>query len=156
MRRPRILCRAWIAVAAVVTAVSALPAASWQDIDWHDDAGGYREALEEADRTGTRMFVYFYTEWCPYCRQFNSELLGDPRVQGQIGEMLAVRVNPERGPDERSLASHYRVRGYPALFVYTPQGRGKFEPLRRTVPTPEGRPRLKTPEEFAATLRGGG
>lgn len=144
----------WLAALAIGLAAS-LHAASWEDIAWHEDAGGYRQALKTADETGAPVFVYFYTDWCPYCRQFNTELLGDPMVQGQIGEMLAVRVNPERGPDERSLATHYRVRGYPALFVYTPQGRGKLQPVRRTVATADGRPRLKTPEEFAATLGGG-
>jgi thiol:disulfide interchange protein len=146
--------RFWLAALAIGLA-AALHAASWEDIAWHEDADGYRQALETADATGAPVFVYFYTDWCPYCRQFNTELLGDARVQGQIGEMLAVRVNPERGPDERSLATHYRVRGYPALFVYTPQGKGEFQQVRRTVSTADGRPRLKTPEEFAATLRGG-
>ena len=129
-------------------------AGSWHDIAWFEDAAGYSAAVEEAERTGRPVFVYFYADWCPYCRQFNDELLADSRVQGQLGLMLAVRVNAEAGPDERSLAGHYRVRGYPALYVYKPQGRGEIESVRRTVPSGDGSPRLKTPEEFAATLRG--
>jgi thiol:disulfide interchange protein len=156
MRRSRRQAWGWVVGAAIAFAASALAAGTWQDISWHDDASGYRLAVEKAERTGRPVFVYFYADWCPYCREFNSELLGDSRVQEQIGEMLAVRVNPERGEAERSLATHYRVHGYPALFVYKPRGNDHVEPVRRTVSMPDGPPRLKTPEEFVATLRDAG
>ena len=66
--------------------------------------------------------------------------------------MLAVRVNSELGASERSLATHYSVRSYPALFVYTPESGGAFQAIRRTV-ADGGASRLKTADEFVATLR---
>lgn len=144
------------AVVASLACVAPVPA-DWQDISWFDDAAGYAEALAAAEEAETPVLVYFYTEWCPYCRQLNSELLASTEVQLELNGMLAVRVNAEKGPDERSLAAHYRVRGYPALFVYSVDSGdgypgGGFQPIRRTVGGAEG-VRLKTPEEFVATLR---
>lgn len=128
-------------------------AAGWEDIDWLDGAAGYAEAVERAEQSGDPVLVYFYTDWCPYCRQFNNSLLGEAAVQAELDSMLAVRVDAEGGPDERSLAAHYRVRGYPALYVYTAQQGGSFEPIRRTISDGSGGVRLKTAEEFVATLR---
>ena len=132
---------------------SAAATASWDDIQWFDGASGYAEAVAEAESTGASVLVYFYTDWCPYCRQLNNSLLGAPEVQAELDGMLAVRVNAEAGPGERSLAAHYSVRGYPALYVYDSAQGGRFQPIRRTVSADSGGVRLKTPEEFVATLR---
>ncbi|MDH3404861.1 MAG: thioredoxin family protein [Acidobacteriota bacterium] len=154
--------RTWflLALAAGSLACAEPAAGSWQDISWFDDAAGYAQAVAKAEAEGKPVFVYFYTEWCPYCRQLNAELLAAAEVQEEIDRMIAVRVNAEGGPDERSLAAHYRVRGYPALFVFTANARsgypgGDFQPIRRTVGGAEG-VRLKTPAEFVATLRAAG
>ncbi len=141
---------------ASLACVTPVPA-DWQDISWFDDAAGYAEALTEAEAADKPVLVYFYTDWCPYCRQLNSELLAADEVQRELAGMLAVRVNAERGPDERSLAAHYRVRGYPALFLYSVNAGngypgGDFRPIRRTVSGEDG-VRLKTPTEFVATLQ---
>ena len=126
---------------------------SWSEIDWFEGAAGYSAAVSEAEASGASVLVYFYTEWCPYCRQLNNGLLSDPVVQDQVGQMLAVRVNAEAGPEERSLAGHYQVRGYPALFVYTSAQGGRFASIRRTVAEASGATRMKTAEEFVESLR---
>jgi len=138
-----------------VAAATAVALADWDQISWYDGAAGYREAVKLSDTSGRPVLVYFYTDWCPYCRQLNNELLSDGAVQGELDAMLAVRVNAENGPDEKSLAAHYRVRGYPALYFYSPEAGGSFEPIRRTVGAAGGA-RLKTPDEFVATLRAAG
>jgi len=144
-----------LALCLLILPLSAAAASvSWDEIRWFDGATGYAEAVAKAEKNGAPVLVYFYTDWCPYCRQLNKGLLGDPAVQAQVGEMIAVRVNAEAGPDERSLAAHYRVRGYPALYVYTSARGGSFAPIRRTVAGASGAPRMKTPEEFVAALRG--
>ena len=139
-----------------VSAVSGAGAQSWNEIDWFDDAAGYARAVSLAQESGDPVLVYFYADWCPYCRQLNTELLADADVQAQVGKMLAVRVNAEAGPDERSLAGHYRVRGYPALYLYTSAQGGSFAPIRRTTGGDSGAVRLKTSQEFVETLRGDG
>jgi len=146
-------CAVLFLVLPLLTPSASVEATSWDQIAWYENASGYASALSAAESSGAPVLVYFYTDWCPYCRQFNISLLGDPEVQSQLAEMLAVRVNAEAGPDERSLAGHYRVRGYPALFVYTSAQGGSFESIRRTVAAESGT-RLKTAEEFVATLRG--
>ncbi|MCZ6507072.1 MAG: thioredoxin family protein [Acidobacteria bacterium] len=150
MRRLRFA--GWILLTSLVPVAVA---ADWDEIAWFDDASGYAEAMVEAEKSGTPVLVYFYTDWCPYCRQLNQQILTAGEVQAELGQMLAVRVNAERGPKERSLALQRRVRGYPALFIWDPGPGGGFLPIRRTVSNGT-RVRLKTPEEFVATLRSAG
>jgi thiol:disulfide interchange protein len=154
--RPLVL-RSLLGVFVASLACVAPVPADWHDISWFDDAAGYAQALAQAEDGDKHVLVYFYTGWCPYCRQLNSELLASAEVQRELDGMLAVRIDAEKGPDERSLAVHYRVRGYPALFVYSVKAGngypgGDFQPIRRTVNGADG-VRLKTPEEFVATLQ---
>jgi hypothetical protein len=62
-----------------------------------------------------------------------------------------VQVNPETGPTEKVLAEKYGVDGYPALFVHDAR-LGPATKVRRGK-TEYGERRLKTPEEYVATLR---
>ena len=64
------------------------------------------------------MVVYFRTDWCSYCRDFEEELLGDYRVELYFrNELVKVRINPEDGPEERSVADQFDVTGYPSVFI---------------------------------------
>ena len=119
---------------------------------WRDGAAGYRQAAAEAAQHGRPMLIYFRTDWCPYCREFERELLSSSEVEGYLTKLARARINPETGADEESLASIYGVNGYPALFLQRAPGE---PPLRisRTARGPDGAPRLKTAAEFIATLQ---
>ena len=118
---------------------------------WEDDAQGLYAALRTIEKGDARpMVVYFYTDWCPYCRQFEKELLGTARVRAYLSETLAVRINPENGDQEREIAEYYGVNGYPAFFVQG-QGSRAMTKVDRVV-VRNGEPRLMTPEQFVAAV----
>ncbi|MEZ5331415.1 MAG: thioredoxin family protein [Thermoanaerobaculia bacterium] len=115
-------------------------------------ADGWQEAMRRADESGKAVFVYFYTDWCPYCRQFDAELVAAPEVEAYLREdVVAVRINPEAGGAEAELARRYSVRGYPALFVHPRGALDRLHGLRRTENGPSG-PVLKSPAQFLRDL----
>jgi len=84
---------------------------------WYSGAGEYVTAMDAHRSMQTPMLVYFYTGWCPYCKQLDQEILPAEEVAQFMRSVNKVRINPEAGPDERALANQFGVRGYPSVFI---------------------------------------
>jgi thiol:disulfide interchange protein len=83
---------------------------------WFEDAPGFADAARQQAHQHAPMLVYFHTDWCPYCKKFDS-LLEDAEVRSRLANVIKVRVNPEHGDAERNLFDRrYGARGYPAIF----------------------------------------
>ena len=118
---------------------------------WDADAPGFFAALRAGEEGDSRpMVLYVYTDWCGYCRQFEKELLGTAPVKDMLGELIAVRVNPENGAQEKKIAEYYGVSGFPAFFVQGRQSRSMMRVER--IVMEGGQPRLMTPDEFIAAV----
>ena len=132
------------------------PPAGFEPARWLQGAEGLFGAIEslKGEQAGSPMVVYFYTDWCGYCRQFERELLGTPAVKKYFEDVLAVRINPESGAQEREIASYYGVSGFPAFFVHSGRSRTLSRVERMRVE--QGKPRLMTPEEFIEAVRTAG
>jgi len=119
--------------------------------DWFENASGFRSGLELAAAESRPIAVYFYTDWCGYCRQFERELLTRARVEDFTKYLVKVRINPESGPREREIADRYGVRGYPSFFV---QASANASPRKiRQHKRIGGDWVLQTPSDFVTTLR---
>jgi len=135
-------------------AIAGLAVSAWavefSTVDWYQGAEGFERAVEEAQRYQKPMFVYFRTDWCGYCKQFERQLLSDQKVIDHMNGVIKVTINPEAGSAENQIAAAYRVRGYPAIFMHPPvleQPRA----IRRTKMS-NGRVGLQSPDEFVETL----
>jgi thiol:disulfide interchange protein len=111
---------------------------------------GFREAAVRSKASGKPLFLYFYTDWCGYCRQFEKELLSTAEVIAALAEYEPVAINPEKGEEAMALGDSYGVQSYPALMVQLPGPQGPAR-VRRTVAA-GGAQRLMTPQEFVQAL----
>ena len=94
------------------------------------------------------MVIYVYTDWCPYCREFERDLLDTRAVEAYLrDEVVKVRVNPETSAGARALANELGVEGYPTVLVMTPGGRPDRMGLRVNG-------RLRPPSDFIADIDG--
>ncbi len=117
---------------------------------WYEGAAGLAEALRIQERDRLPLFLYIYTDWCPYCRQFEQELLTDAEVDGYLDAVLAVRLNPETGGEEGQLARRFGVRGYPTLVMYAASGEtASFVERMEMV---DGQPQLMSGRAFLRVL----
>lgn len=91
---------------------------------WYRGAPGYRLALNESKRTGAPVFVYFYVDWCGYCRSVDDNVLPDAKVTAALRRFIKVRINPEKHPEDDRLFDALGGRGYP--YALTGQGDGTF------------------------------
>lgn len=119
---------------------------------WHEGAQGYKLALEEAKGSQRPIALYFYTDWCGYCRKLERDVLTQPAMKPCLSSVIPVKVNPEKGPQESLLARKFGVSSFPRFFIAEPQGTGKT-PISNAAAAPGGGSRLKNADEFAADCR---
>ncbi len=117
---------------------------------WYEGVDGFRDAIAEQQATGKPMFVYFYADWCGYCRQFERVLLTERPVIEYLDTIIKVRVNPEHGRAEREIANMYRVRGFPVLVMHSSKSKTMSRVQRFTEES--GKPRLLDAEDFVEQL----
>ena len=134
-------------VAFLSTAAAHAPANGPED-RWLYGAASYARALELQRELKVPLVVYFYTDWCPYCRALDNEYLPSAPVQEYLRGVVKIRINPENGPSDREVANRYHVTGYPSFFVIgVPNGfPNSINPFRKTAPN-------LTPPEFAEACR---
>jgi len=99
--------------------------------NWLTGASGYEDAVRRRRSTAAPMVVYFFADWCPYCKQVENELFAKSDVERYFSRAtIRVRVNPEENASNRSLADRFGVDGYPSFFIL---GAGGDEPVKCTL-----------------------
>jgi thiol-disulfide isomerase/thioredoxin len=102
---------------------------------WLVGAAGFDTAMKAHKASGRPVLVYVYTDWCPYCRKFNTQVLPDERVQACIAKFAAVALNPDSGADELATAEKLRITGYPTVLALTDDA-PFFQNVATQVPAP--------------------
>ncbi len=113
---------------------------------WLNGAAGYERAIELQRELKVPLIVYFYADWCPYCRRLDSDYLPAAPVQQYLRGVVKVRINPEQGPAEDAIAQRYGVTGYPTFLVM----RNLSSPPRNIQPFRKGGANLSPAEWVTA------
>lgn len=121
---------------------------------WLDGADGLAAAIPLGQEQRKPLLLYFYTDWCGYCRQFERELLTQTELRDYLASIVAVRINPESGPAEAAMAHRYGVRSFPSLFVHS--GESKAVSRVDRVELVRGRPVLMAPAKFIDVIKTAG
>ena len=118
---------------------------------WYEGSSGYAEAGGLKRDSHAAMIVYFRTDWCPYCKRFDHDIVLSMEVATFLKTVIKVRVNPEQGPDEKALAERFGVHGFPSIFMVPANGETpvKIYPFVRSGETFQPVP----PAEFVASCR---
>lgn len=105
----------WVLLLALLTG-GMNSAAAADRIDWHTyDAGMSRSKFEKK-----KIFLYFYAEWCAYCRDMDLKTFKDPAVIGALNRnFIPIRVDSDR---EQAAAALFRVKGLPDSWFLADNG----------------------------------
>ena len=83
--------------------------------------GAFDDALARARTEKRLLLVDVYTDWCGWCKKLDREVFADGRVGEAAKDLVAVKVNAEKGGEE--IARRYRVRGYPTVLFLDGEGK---------------------------------
>ncbi len=119
--------------------------------EWYTGLEGYNRAISAHRESRAPLVVYFYVDWCGYCRHLDNKMLPSDEVQSFLKRVVKVRINPEAGDEEERLAELYGVTGYPSFFVIAKPSEApvKVHPFRAV----DGEPVALPPAQFALRCR---
>lgn len=94
-------------------------------VQWYS----YGEGQAIAKKQGKPMFIFFYTDWCIYCKKMDKEVFSDSDVISYMNSnYINVRVNPEtdkgrmvimgKETSAAYLMSMSGANGFPALMFW--------------------------------------
>ncbi len=64
---------------------------------------GIQEGMEKAQKEGKSVIMYFYTDWCVYCKKMDGQIFSDPDISAFMNEKyVSIRINPEK--DKETIA----------------------------------------------------
>ena len=98
------------------------PRASLAAEGWGSD---WDQAVVSSQQTGKPALVLFTADWCPACRQFESQVLSRTDVKKFLADrytLVVVDVTDPASANSRR-AQQFRVDGIPTLIVYDQFGR---------------------------------
>jgi len=78
------------------------------------------QAMQEAKNTNKNIFVDFYADWCPPCREMDEVTYTDPQVQEKLTQnYVLVKVDVDNNPD---LSSQYQAYSLPTIVILDANG----------------------------------
>lgn len=78
-------------------------------------------ALQRAGKEKKLVMVFFYTDWCGWCRRMDQSTFADAGVQAQLARLVPVRLNAEG--NGRAEAARFRVNSFPVIAFLDATGR---------------------------------
>lgn len=114
---------------------------------WLKGGVNFEKAMQLHREQNVPLVVYFFVDWCPYCKSLENEYFPTAPMREYLREVVKIRINPELTRADEDVARAFGIQGYPSFFIIGP---GSFpvqlSPFRR-----DGR--SLTPAEFAQRCR---
>ncbi len=64
---------------------------------------GIQEGMIKAKAEGKSIIMYFYTDWCVYCKKMDGQIFSDPDISKFMNDKyISIRINPEK--DQETIA----------------------------------------------------
>ncbi|MCJ7615274.1 MAG: thioredoxin fold domain-containing protein [Desulfobacterales bacterium] len=90
--------------------------ASSKGIKWYT----YKQGIELSKIEGVKIFLYFYADWCTYCKKMEKETFNDDSVVSYLNDnFISIKVNSDR---DTKTALDFGVRGLPSSWFIEKNG----------------------------------
>jgi len=74
----------------------------------------HKEGIEQAEKQGKKVFIYFHAKWCGYCTKMNQSTFKNINIIKYLNDnFIPVIVDSDQ---EKKISAQYGVRGLPVLW----------------------------------------
>lgn len=84
---------------------------------WYEGSENLKAAQQMAEESHADILLYFYTDWCKYCRQLEREMLNTEDVSSSASDIVKIKMNPEKDEGANRLMSFLHSKGYPGVMI---------------------------------------
>ncbi|MFH1153311.1 MAG: thioredoxin family protein [Pseudomonadota bacterium] len=99
------------ASAALILLLLVSAAGASESIKWQP----YEKGISLAQEQGKEIFLYFYADWCTYCKKMEKETFTNDSVIQYINEnFIPISINSDQN---QTVASTFSVRGLPTFWL---------------------------------------
>lgn len=106
-------------------------------ISWQNS---YSSGLALAEKEKKMKMLYFYTDWCGWCKKMEKEAFTDKELTGFLDKFIKVKIN---GDKDKQTTQKFAVTGYPTL-VFTDHEGKVIEKIVGFLPVKSLREKIKT------------
>jgi thioredoxin-related protein len=103
---------------AILAVPASEPGIAWKQVASDADVDA---AFAQAKAEGKPVFVYWGAKWCPPCNQVKATLFNRHDFIERSRGFVPVYVDGD-GPGAQKLGTRFKVRGYPTMVLFNPQG----------------------------------
>ena len=92
----------------------------------------FNEGIAEAKKTGKKVMIDVYTDWCGWCKRMDKDTYADGSITDYLSKkFVAIKLNAEssttlqyqgRAYTEQELAAAFGVSGYPSIIFLGKDG----------------------------------
>ncbi len=92
----------------------------------------FNDGFAEAKKSGKKVLVDVYTDWCVWCKRLDKNVYQDPKVSNYLRDhYVTVKLNPESKTSvlykdtsyaAAQFAQGFGVTGYPTIIFFEPDG----------------------------------
>ena len=118
---------------------------------WYSGHLGYNDAIKTSDLYEAPAIIYMYTDWCKYCKKFESILLTNSDVNSKLSQFVKIKINPEIRKQDKALYKKLNGKGYPTL-MFKYGAAGKLVRVRAPYTKKANGWQLMTSNEFIDVL----
>jgi thioredoxin-related protein len=80
----------------------------------------YDEGMSLSKKQGKKVFLYFWADWCGYCKKMEKETFSEKEVTAILNKKyISIKINSDA---EQRLATQYFVRGLPTIWFLSEKG----------------------------------
>jgi thiol:disulfide interchange protein len=102
---------------------------------WYKKASSFEKIEKAAKKKDKPYILFFYTDWCGYCKKMNEKYLSNTQVQKILAKYYRIKIKTDGGEKEQELAGKKGVNGVPDFRIVHPDGRSiRLHPFKKGGP----------------------